>query len=213
MRFSRTWQRKEGLVAFQLMVPLAIALLRTSPTIRRGVGTRYPFIIVDEFQDTWADQWIFLKLIGENSRVLALGDPDQMIYEGQHQAVLKRVQDFAKWKGIEPTRFDGPNFRVMFQGSTGSLKLPTRSKRGPHRQRRRTTFPSLSESTQSRPGGNLDSNSKAGGPKSNIAFIVPSSRTARQLLAELGSRTLQKRYQCRFMHASRQMKAPLTPFA
>jgi DNA helicase-2/ATP-dependent DNA helicase PcrA len=178
--------KEEGFVAFQLMVPLAISLLRASPMIRLAVGARYQFIIVDEFQDTRADQWIFLKLIGENSRVLALGDPDQMIYEGQHQAVLKRVQDFAKWKGIEPTRFDGPNFRCNVSGINrfaeallhGRKEVPT-GKEGVQ------LFPAYPNQRRAALAAIWTAIRKQEGPKSNIAFIVPSSRTARQLAAEL----------------------------
>jgi len=108
--------RKEGLVGFDLMVPLATSLLRASPTICRAAGCRYPFIIIDEFQDTRADQWNLLKLLGDGSRVVALGDPDQMIYEHHYRAAKRRMEEFCTWKRIEPSGFDGPNFRCKVSG-------------------------------------------------------------------------------------------------
>jgi superfamily I DNA/RNA helicase len=43
-------------------------------------------IIVDEFQDTSAEQWELLQRIGRSSQVVAFGDPNQIIYESLHQA-------------------------------------------------------------------------------------------------------------------------------
>ena len=107
----RKLAQEEGRIAFGLMVPYAIALLRKSETIQRALSSRFPFIVVDEFQDTKGDQWRLLQLIGRTSRVLALGDPDQMIYEDQHEAAMRRVAEFETWKGIERTRLLGKNFR------------------------------------------------------------------------------------------------------
>jgi len=182
----RALAQDEGLVAFELMVPLAISLLRTSRTIRRAVGSRYPFIIIDEFQDTRADQWALVKLLGEHSRVLALGDPNQMIYECDHQAARRRMEDFCRWKGIQPTSFDGPNFRcrigevVRFAESlllgrkhiaTGNDGVQLLSV---YPKQRRATLAALWSKIR-----------RQTGKESSIAFIVPSNAAARELAAEL----------------------------
>jgi len=41
----------------------------------------YPYIIVDEFQDTDQHEWKLVKLLGEKSNIIALADLEQRIYE------------------------------------------------------------------------------------------------------------------------------------
>jgi len=182
----RTLARDEGLIAFELMVPLAISLLRTSPTIRRAVGSRYPFVIIDEFQDTRSEQWRFLKLLGEHSRVVALGDPNQMIYERQYGAAKTRMREFGAWKGIEPTRFDGPNFRCQVGGIIhfaesllhGRVYTPTESDGV-------QLFPAYPNQRRAALAAIWSAIRRQAGEDSTIAFIVPSSGAARRLAAEL----------------------------
>jgi DNA helicase-2/ATP-dependent DNA helicase PcrA len=49
------------------------------PLLARVYGRAYPFIIVDEFQDTNAVEWAMIARLGEQSRLMALGDPKQRI--------------------------------------------------------------------------------------------------------------------------------------
>jgi DNA helicase-2/ATP-dependent DNA helicase PcrA len=48
---------EEGQVCFDLFAKLVTQLLEGSDRLRRLVSTRYPYIILDEFQDTSAEQW------------------------------------------------------------------------------------------------------------------------------------------------------------
>jgi DNA helicase-2/ATP-dependent DNA helicase PcrA len=182
----RALARDEGLVTFDLMVPLATSLLKASPTIREAVGLRYPFIIIDEFQDTRVDQWAFLKLLGERSRVLALGDPNQMIYEKQHQAAKRRMKEFCDWKGIEETSFDGPNFRCQ-NGSIidfaeallhGRRHTPAANSGvqlvSAYPNQRRAMLAAIWAEIR-----------RQAGKESTIAFIAPSAGAAQKLAAEL----------------------------
>lgn len=114
-RALREYARESGKVPFTLMVPWATELLAASPTLRHAVSARHPFIVVDEFQDTKPEQWALLKVVGENSRVLALGDEHQMIYGPQFRATLERFDEFEQWKGIKRTRLTVPNFRCTSQ--------------------------------------------------------------------------------------------------
>lgn len=182
----RSLARREGIVGFDLMIPMAIALLSNSVAIQRQIGRRFSFIVVDEFQDTTSLQWEFLKLLGESSRVVILGDPDQMIYERQHQAALARVTEFETWKGVQIIRFDGENYRcrraaiIRFAEALlrGSLEVPTNADGvqliPAHHNQRRATLASvwLAIRRQAR-------------PDSTIAFIVPSAASARSLAADL----------------------------
>ena len=182
----KTLAREEGLVAFDLMIPLAVSLLRASPTIRHAVAIRYPFIVVDEFQDTRADQWNLLWLIGERNRVLALGDPNQMIYERQYQAALRRMEDFERWRGIRSTRFNGPNFRCGIPAIIRFAEALLYSRCDiPAGNEGVRLFPFYPNQWRAALAALWTAIRRQAGPESSIAFIVPSSGTARRLAAEL----------------------------
>lgn len=71
----------EGQVCFDLFAKLVTQLLEGSDRLRRLVSTRYPYIILDEFQDTSAEQWTVVKALGTHSVLLALADPEQRIFD------------------------------------------------------------------------------------------------------------------------------------
>ncbi|MDQ0470061.1 UvrD-helicase domain-containing protein [Labrys wisconsinensis] len=81
----------EGLVAFDLFPSLTTELLQSIPVLARAYGGAYPLIIVDEFQDTNAEEWTMISQLGQHSTLIALGDPKQRIYD---------------FKGADPRRFD-----------------------------------------------------------------------------------------------------------
>jgi DNA helicase-2/ATP-dependent DNA helicase PcrA len=68
-----------GRLRYDHLVPLALRALE-SPRVRELVAGRWPLVVCDEFQDTSADQWKLLTVLGERSRLLLLADPHQMIY-------------------------------------------------------------------------------------------------------------------------------------
>jgi len=71
----------EQLLGFDLFAGFAADLLEKSSRLLKMVSDCYPTIIVDEFQDTDRDEWRTIKVLGTQSRVIALADPDQRIYE------------------------------------------------------------------------------------------------------------------------------------
>ncbi|MCP1909641.1 DNA helicase-2/ATP-dependent DNA helicase PcrA [Bradyrhizobium elkanii] len=82
---------RDGLVAFDLFPVLLTELFQAAPILATSYARAYPLIIVDEFQDTNADEWAMIAGLGRNSRLIALGDPKQRIYD---------------FKGAHPRRFD-----------------------------------------------------------------------------------------------------------
>lgn len=72
---------EEGRICFDLFADLASQVLHGSQKIRQLIGGAYPYIILDEFQDTDADQWNVVRALGQESEIIALADPEQRIYE------------------------------------------------------------------------------------------------------------------------------------
>ena len=82
---------EDGRVCFDLFASLVAELLSRSERLRKLVATRYPFIVLDEFQDTNGDQWAVVQQLGRTSTLLALADPEQRIYD---------------WIGADPERLN-----------------------------------------------------------------------------------------------------------
>lgn len=83
----------DGLLHFDLFAEMASLLLSSSFSIRRIICDAYPFIILDEFQDTNQDEWSFVQQLARDSRLIALADADQRIYEFRG-ADPKRISEF-----------------------------------------------------------------------------------------------------------------------
>jgi len=94
---------EEGLVCFDLFAELAGALLHGSNKIRQLISNAYPFIILDEFQDTAPDQWRVIQALGRDSQLLALADPEQRIFDfiGADPERLQHFED-----EFAPSKFD-----------------------------------------------------------------------------------------------------------
>jgi hypothetical protein len=178
--------RNEGLIAFQVMIPLATKLLKTSKTLREAIKARFPFIIIDEFQDTTSEQWEFIKELGEQSRVLALGDPDQMIYEHAYLTSVQRLNEFEGWKNVKRIKFDGPNFRCdcpqIIAFAEGLLHGNAVDVEGSEDV---TLFSAYRNARRAGLALIWSTIIKQFGASTSVAFIVPSMRVARELAANL----------------------------
>jgi DNA helicase-2/ATP-dependent DNA helicase PcrA len=103
--------KEKGLLTFSVLLPLATAILSSCLKLKEVLARRYPFIVIDEFQDTSEDQWTFLKQLGARSQVVALGDPNQIIYSSLHQATERRMAEFEEWKEGPADHTLAKNFR------------------------------------------------------------------------------------------------------
>lgn len=101
---------KAGLLSFDLLIPRAIDILSASSRLRAIIQRQYPLIVVDEFQDTSEEQWQLLRLIGESAQVLALADPNQIIYSS-FGAITSRLEQFETWKKVKRYDFSAENLR------------------------------------------------------------------------------------------------------
>lgn len=84
---------KKGIICFDLFAEVVCELLERSVKIKQILSDTYPFIIVDEFQDTDANEWKIIKHLGKNSKIIALADLNQRIFEFRG-ASIKRIPEF-----------------------------------------------------------------------------------------------------------------------
>ncbi|MDW9823504.1 UvrD-helicase domain-containing protein [Sinorhizobium meliloti] len=95
---------EQGKICFDLFADRVATLLHGSQKVRALISTMYPFIILDEFQDTSRDQWRVVHALGMESTLIALADPEQRIF------------DFI---GADPARLD--HFKAAFNPSIHDL--------------------------------------------------------------------------------------------
>ena len=87
---------RAGLVDFAELLLRAHELLRDNPALLGHYRTRFRDILVDEFQDTNAIQYAFVRVLaGDSGRVFVVGDDDQAIY-GWRGARVENVQQFLR---------------------------------------------------------------------------------------------------------------------
>lgn len=99
-------------LSFQMIMQLAITIIDTNPLIKKAFQAAYPYVFLDEFQDTTDLQYQFIKTLFESSTaaITAVGDDKQ------------RIMDFA---GARKTIFS--DFKVEFNSDELHLILNHRS--------------------------------------------------------------------------------------
>ncbi|WP_257282753.1 ATP-dependent helicase [Endozoicomonas sp. SESOKO1] len=76
------WRHQQRSITFTDMLYDPVTLIRAHPELVPNVADKMDIIIVDEYQDTSTLQHQFTRLIaGQRARMIAVGDPDQTIYE------------------------------------------------------------------------------------------------------------------------------------
>jgi DNA helicase-2/ATP-dependent DNA helicase PcrA len=108
--------QRAGLVDFAELLLRAHELWLKKPHILEHYQQRFKHILVDEFQDTNAIQYAWVRLLaGKRSHVFAVGDDDQSIY-GWRGARIENIQQYAKdFPGTRTVRLE-QNYR-----STGNI--------------------------------------------------------------------------------------------
>jgi DNA helicase-2/ATP-dependent DNA helicase PcrA len=108
--------QRAGVVDFAELLLRALELIRDNDDIREHYQRRFQYILVDEFQDTNAIQYAWLRLMaGKQTPVFVVGDDDQSIY-GWRGARIENIRDFEKdFSGTQIIRLE-QNYR-----STGTI--------------------------------------------------------------------------------------------
>jgi DNA helicase-2/ATP-dependent DNA helicase PcrA len=108
--------QRSGLVDFAELLLRAHELLRDKPSILSHYQERFRHVLVDEFQDTNAIQYAWLRLLtGKHNNLFVVGDDDQSIY-GWRGACIENIQRFDRdFPGTRVVRLE-QNYR-----STGNI--------------------------------------------------------------------------------------------
>ncbi|MDP0561111.1 MAG: DNA helicase II [Candidatus Endonucleobacter sp. (ex Gigantidas childressi)] len=84
-----------GVVDFGELLLRTHELMRNNPSILQHYQNRFRYILVDEFQDTNAVQYAWLRLLaGEEDKMMVVGDDDQSIY-GWRGAKIEHIRQFS----------------------------------------------------------------------------------------------------------------------
>ena len=79
---------------FDDLLAKAAHLLQNYPEVRSLLGSRFKFLLIDEYQDTNHAQYKFAKaLVSTHNNICATGDPDQSIYRWRG-ADIRNILDF-----------------------------------------------------------------------------------------------------------------------
>ncbi len=102
---------RAGLVDFAEILLRSFELLKNHADVRGHYQQRFRHILVDEFQDTNAIQYNWLRLLaGSAAKVMIVGDDDQSIY-GWRGARVENIQQFLKdFDGADTIRLE-QNYR------------------------------------------------------------------------------------------------------
>lgn len=88
--------REYQAVDFDDLLFLTVKLLQSSSALLEKYQDRWPFVLIDEYQDTNAAQYTLTRLLVQKSQNLfVVGDPDQSIYSWRG-ANLKNILNFEK---------------------------------------------------------------------------------------------------------------------
>lgn len=103
--------REQGAVDFDDLQILPLQLLREDARMRQRYHEKYPYILVDEYQDTNVVQYNLVKtLTGKDKNVCVVGDDDQGIYSWRG-ATVKNILSFERdFPGAKVVRLE-KNYR------------------------------------------------------------------------------------------------------
>jgi len=120
--------KKSGLVDFAGLLIQTLMLLKENAHILSKYHDRFEYILVDEFQDTNALQYKWLRLLSNNNvPVFAVGDDDQSIYRWRG-ARIENIHNFSKdFENVKTFKLE-QNYRSTGNILTAANNLITNNK-------------------------------------------------------------------------------------
>lgn len=101
-RFSEVYRayqsklKEYNALDFDDLLFLPVRLLRDHPAVLHTYQQRWPYLLIDEYQDTNEAQYTLIKLLaGSKQNICAVGDPDQSIYSWRG-AKIRNILNFEK---------------------------------------------------------------------------------------------------------------------
>lgn len=86
---------RAGAIDFAELLLRALDLWRDNPSLLQHYQQRFKHVLVDEFQDTNAVQYAWLRLLAQGGKsLMVVGDDDQSIY-GWRGAKIENIQEFS----------------------------------------------------------------------------------------------------------------------
>lgn len=84
---------KEGIFDFADLIASTLTLFRTRKNILKNYQEQFPYVLVDEFQDTnFAQNELAILLAGAKQNITVVGDDDQAIYRWRGAAIANIIQ-------------------------------------------------------------------------------------------------------------------------
>ncbi len=132
---------RNGVVDFAELLLRAFELCRDNPQLLEHYRRRFRHVLVDEFQDTNAIQYAWLRLLapatpdahGQASYPFVVGDDDQAVY-GLRGARPENLQDFRRdYPGAQFFRLE-QNYRSSCQHSRGRQRPDRAQRRAPRQE-------------------------------------------------------------------------------
>lgn len=116
--------KEQGAVDFDDLQILPLKLLSEKDEVRKRYHERYPFILVDEYQDTNIVQYNLVKMLtGPDKNICVVGDDDQGIYSWRG-ATIKNILSFERdFPGAKVVRLE-KNYRstsTILQAAQGVI--------------------------------------------------------------------------------------------
>lgn len=94
-------------LSFKMIMKLAIYIIKTNPFIKRALQMTYSYVFLDEFQDTTAIQYDFVRecFWGSNTMITAVGDNKQriMVWAGAVKTIFNDFYAEMKPQGLRLT--------------------------------------------------------------------------------------------------------------
>ncbi|MBA3709715.1 MAG: UvrD-helicase domain-containing protein [Planctomycetes bacterium] len=87
--------KEECVVDFDDLLIMPVRMFEADEQLRQKYVERFPYILVDEYQDTNKAQYRLIQLLGAHRNICATGDPDQAIY-GWRGADIENILNFEK---------------------------------------------------------------------------------------------------------------------